>query len=183
MKLYIFRHGQTDANANEILQKDGLAFSELNAVGIAQAEKLSEELAAIQLPIIYASPMSRALKTAEIVAKPNHSQIVILDELQEHGFGDAEGLSGVEARQKYGPEFEAVLDVSNLGNYEIKLPHGESKAEGLARFNEALDFIKEDCMCEKAGVATHGHIMRIFYRDYFGEDIIFPNCGYFVLEV
>lgn len=183
MKLYIFRHGQTDANANEFVQKDGLAFSELNAVGIAQAEKLRDELAQENLAVIYASPMSRALKTAEIVAEPSGSKIVILPELKEHSFGDVEGLSGVEARQKYGQEFESVLDVSNLGNYEVKVPHGESKAESLVRFNEALDFIKEDCMCEEAGVATHGHIMRIFYRDYFGEDIIFPNCGYFVLEV
>lgn len=183
MKLYIFRHGQTKANKLNRVQTGYEELAQLDETGLKQAEELKDKLITAELPVIYASPFDRARQTGEIVAQANDSKLVVLDELQEYGFGEAEGLSEKEVMQKYGKEFSAVLDVSDLATYNIRLPNGESKAEALARFKDVLDFIKQDCQCDRAGVATHGHIMRLFYFDKFGIDHIFKNTEYFVVDI
>ena len=67
MKLYIFRHGQTDGNVRNIVQGAGVDI-ELNETGRRQAERLAAELKGEGLDVIYASPMKRADETARIVA-------------------------------------------------------------------------------------------------------------------
>lgn len=67
MKLYIFRHGQTDGNVRNIVQGAGVDI-ELNETGRRQAERLTAELKGEGLDVIYASPMKRADETARIVA-------------------------------------------------------------------------------------------------------------------
>ena len=66
MKLYIFRHGQTDGNVRNIVQGAGVDI-ELNETGRRQAERLAAELKGEGLDVIYASPMKRADETARIV--------------------------------------------------------------------------------------------------------------------
>lgn len=183
MKLYIFRHGQTKANKLQRVQTGYEEFAQLDETGISQAEKLRDELAAENLPVVYASPFDRARQTGETVASANNSDIVILDDLREVDFGTAEGLAETEVMEKYGDEFSAVLNVSDMATYDVKIPNGESKREALERFKEALEFIKQDCQCDKAGVATHGHIMRLFYFDKYKKDHIFKNAEYFVIEI
>lgn len=63
MKLYIFRHGQTDGNVRNIVQGAGVDI-ELNETGRRQAERLAAELKGEGLDVIYASPMKRADETA-----------------------------------------------------------------------------------------------------------------------
>lgn len=183
MKLYIFRHGQTKANKLKRVQTGHEELAQLDETGIAQAEELKEKLAVEKLPVIYASPFDRARQTGEIVAEGSSADVVVLDELREHGFGKAEGMSEAEVIQRYGAEFSAVLNVPDMTTYDVKIPEGESKKEALERFKEALEFIKQDCKCDKAGVATHGHIMRLFYFDKFGIDHIFKNAEYFVIDI
>ena len=67
MKLYLVRHGQTDWNIGK--QAQGVADIELNATGIAQAEALRDRIAAegLQFGYVYASPLRRAKKTAQII--------------------------------------------------------------------------------------------------------------------
>ncbi len=180
MKLYIFRHGETEGNVKNVCQDGSWP---LNETGLKQAENLRDILSEVNLPIVYASPYVRAHKTGEIVASAVNAEVFTLDGLQEFYFGDAEGLYESEVYEKYGYEFTNVCNVWDGSGCDVKMPNGESRAEALLRFKNALDFIKKECRFEKAGVATHGHIMRIFYYDYFKEDRLFKNCEYFVLEI
>lgn len=183
MKLYIFRHGETFANVENMVQDGHSSEAQLTAAGEKQAQNLRDELADEKLPVIYASPFDRAKRTGEIVAEANNSKLVILDELQEVGFGVAENKHETEVFKEYGSEFGALLNVADLTTYDVKIPGGESKREALQRFLEALDSIKQDCCCEKAGVATHGHLMRLLYFDLYHKDHIFKNGEYFVIEI
>lgn len=184
MKLFIFRHGQTVANHLKMLAPSyDDPLSELNEIGEQQARDLRDKLANEKLPIIYASPLKRAKRTGEIVAEANDAKLVIVDELREHYLGEAEGLSEADAWEKYGCDFEAIIDISDLKTYDVKLPEAESKREALNRFKKALAFIKQNCLCDKAGVATHGHIMRNFYYDLYKIDHIFKNTEYFVIDL
>ena len=57
MKLYIFRHGETEANVINLIQGN-VDLHGLNETGILQAEKLRDELRTAKLPVIYSSPRS-----------------------------------------------------------------------------------------------------------------------------
>ena len=65
---YIFRHGETDYNAQKRWQGQGIDI-DLNKTGLKQAEDLAEKMQHLGLEIIYSSPLKRARQTAEFVAK------------------------------------------------------------------------------------------------------------------
>ena len=64
---WFLRHGETDWNAEGLSQ--GHTDIPLNAVGISQAQRAALALVDRGIVTIIASPLSRALRTAEIVAE------------------------------------------------------------------------------------------------------------------
>lgn len=85
--IYIIRHGKTDLNQKNVLQ--GRSNQPLNDEGIEQAKKAAEKLKGIFFDHIFTSPLSRAIQTAEIVAKGK--KLVIDDRLIEMDYGPYEG--------------------------------------------------------------------------------------------
>lgn len=88
MKIYLIRHGATDWNAMGILQ--GREDIPLNEKGIRQAEECGEKLRAsgVSFEYIASSPLSRAYRTAEMIA--GHMGIgkpIIEEKLTERDFG------------------------------------------------------------------------------------------------
>ena len=88
--LYIMRHGKTDWN--ELHKLQGRTDIPLNEYGIELAKITSDgiEKEGLQFDIIYASPLSRARKTAEIVRGTHTTEIVIDDRIIEMNFGKSE---------------------------------------------------------------------------------------------
>jgi len=86
---YFLRHGQTDWNAERLIQ--GQTNIPLNATGIHQAGEAKAQLAGVPITTICCSPLDRALRTAEIVNEALKSRLVIIDDLQECFFGEGEG--------------------------------------------------------------------------------------------
>ncbi|MGN0914027.1 MAG: histidine phosphatase family protein [Alphaproteobacteria bacterium] len=182
MKLYIFRHGQTEANIQGICQ--GLSGNwPLNNTGINQAEELGKELAMLKLPVIYASPQLRAQMTAQAVAKHNHTPIETIYDLHETMFGEGEGMYEADMLRKYDSVFKSQLNPSAPDFLTAKIPGGESIQDNYDRFDRVIEYIKNNCPHDKAGVATHGTFMAmVFYRLY-GVFHEFRNCEYFVIEI
>ena len=183
MRLYIFRHGETFANVEKLVSDGHSPKVQLTPLGREQATKLGEELSPQNLPIIYASPYDRALQTAELVAAPHHTPITVLDDLREFSFGLTEGWSEAETFAKYNDEFNAVLNVGDEQTYQVRLPQGETKQEALQRFINVLEYIKQNCPYDKAGVATHGHIMSIYFYHLYHQVHGFKNCEYMILDI
>ncbi len=181
MKLFIFRHGQTEGNINNICQGVTDVHS-INETGFAQAEKLRDTLAAERLSKIYSSPQKRALKTAEIVASGSNAKIEIIEDLHEINFGDAEGRSADDVFNVYKDVFEVFYNPEHKDFMRVKVPNGENKQQALERFLKSLEKIKKSNKYAKAGVATHGGLMRVVYHHFFKEDKRFDNCEYFTLE-
>ena len=91
MRLYILIHGQTYLNSEKRFQ--GRMQTELNDVGIAQAEKVASILSDknIKFDKIYSSPLERAIRTGEIATGISRDKFVIDDNLTEIDFGINEG--------------------------------------------------------------------------------------------
>ena len=65
-EFYIVRHGETAANSRNVVQ--GQNDVPLNETGLAQAARLAERLKAVHFDAVYASDLSRAMRTARIIA-------------------------------------------------------------------------------------------------------------------
>ncbi len=86
---YFLRHGQTDWNLQRIYQ--GQIDIPLNATGISQAQNAKTLLANFPIATICASPLGRARQTAEIINEELNCPLVLIEGLQEIGFGEMEG--------------------------------------------------------------------------------------------
>lgn len=182
MLLYIFRHGQTEANVTGLIQGNVDLYG-LNEVGRMEAERLSKELATAKLPVIYASPLSRAKETAEYVASSNGATIKIVEGLHEVDMGKAEGMYEEDAVEKFGDEIFAPFEVTIKETFDASIAGQESRKQSLERFVKAIEFIKQDCHHERAGVACHAMVMQYYYYHLFDVKRYFKNCEYFVIEV
>lgn len=132
-EICLIRHGETDWNARELTQ--GSTDIPLNDTGRAQARATARMLADDAWDAIYASPLSRARETAEIIADNlDLRPIRIHEDLRERGFGEAEGLDASERRIRFpdkvipGAEsWDAVLERGLTVLETIRLAHPDER--------------------------------------------------------
>jgi len=154
--LLLVRHGETDWNADGRLQ--GHTDRPLSDFGRRQARQLAEELAEEKLDAIYASDLSRARETAEIVGVLLGLGVVIDPGLREKDWGTWEGLTGVERDR-----VEFV---------------GESTEAHQERMLGALRRIAERHSGGRVLVVTHGGSMRRVQTVALGMALpVVENCG------
>jgi broad specificity phosphatase PhoE len=93
-ELLLVRHGETDWNAEGKLQ--GHTDRPLNEYGRRQAQALAEQLAGDSIDAVYASDLSRARETAEILGAKLGLPVVVDPDLREKNWGNWEGLTSDE---------------------------------------------------------------------------------------
>lgn len=186
VKLIVFRHGETDANKQGICQSvnDDNKFG-LNLNGIRQAEDLRDKLSGKNLGLIISSPYQRALKTAEIVASANNINIITHEDLREMHTGNVEGMTYDEFYNEYQTIFGPIEDINHPEFFTTKVPGGESRQEIILRWNNVLDYIKENFQSDETiGIATHYGILKaiLFHHHKIDRDEI-ENCEFFEIEI
>lgn len=142
--LGLVRHGQTDWNAQLRLQ--GSSDIPLNEIGIAQAKSAAAKFNISDWDVIAASPLSRAKDTAQAIAEILGLRVVIIPELIERSFGEAEGLSHTEWRTR----FESKEPIPGL----------ESMEELEARSNRLLEIIANEYDGLRVLGVSHGSLIR-----------------------
>jgi probable phosphoglycerate mutase len=141
---WFLRHGETDWNAQG--RSQGNVDIPLNANGLAQAHRAAALLRHRGIASIVASPLSRALDTAHIVATAiGVAEVAVDDGLREAAFGDHEG-------EKMAPWFDAWVG----GTYTPR--GGESFAALRLRVVAAVN----RALCRPAPVllVAHGALFR-----------------------
>ncbi len=120
--LFLIRHGETDWN--RVGRFQGVRDIPLNDEGRQQARVLAEVWNQ-ELDAVLSSPLSRARETADILAQ---TRGLVVEEpialLAERAYGDAEGLTLAERRDRYGdhvPGMEAPESVRARGMEFLKL--------------------------------------------------------------
>lgn len=91
---YFIRHGETDFNRLGLCT--GSSDIPLNQKGLEQAEIAAKWLHKEPVEQIVASPLSRAIKTAEIISATLQKPITIIDDLKEYCSGEREGQSKID---------------------------------------------------------------------------------------
>lgn len=88
-KVYFIRHGQSVANANNIISPPDTPLTDL---GIEQAKKVAQKLANLGVKTVISSNMPRAYQTAHVIAKSlkiHTTDIKVVPLLAERDFGTA----------------------------------------------------------------------------------------------
>ncbi|MFC1902763.1 histidine phosphatase family protein [Chloroflexota bacterium] len=134
-EIILARHGETEWNVAEVFR--GRIDVELNDTGIKQAELLAKYLRDSKIEAIYSSPLKRALKTAEIIAGYHKLDIEIAPGLIDFNYGEWQGLSHQEVKEKYK---ELYLEWLNKP-HQVKMPAGESLADVRERAIGVVDSV------------------------------------------
>ena len=103
VKLVLWRHGQTEWNAERRFQ--GHSDVPLNAAGREQAQDAARYLAAMHPSAIFSSDLARASETAEYLAQLTGLAVQLDKDLRERGGGSWEGLTDAEIRASYPAEY------------------------------------------------------------------------------
>ena len=155
MLIFLLRHGLTDWNAARRCQ--GITDIPLNAEGIAQAQTLAARCASLSIERIYHSPLSRAAKTAELVADACHAPLIPCDDLREVCLGAFQGLTREQSLAAYPTEATAYF----ADPESVTPPDGESMSAVQRRALSALDFIEKDAEgCQRIALVSHGATIK-----------------------
>ncbi|GGU57500.1 phosphatase [Streptomyces albospinus] len=153
-ELLLIRHGETEWS------RDGRHTSwtdlPLTADGEEQARALRPVLSGRKIGQVYASPMARALRTAELAGLPSPQ---ILDDLREWDYGGDEGVTTAEIHRSR-PGWYLFTDGVSPGPAEHP---GETPEEVGARADRVLARIALQLDAEEGDVAlvAHAHFLRV----------------------
>jgi broad specificity phosphatase PhoE len=137
--VFLARHGQTNDNL-EPFRFQGFTDTPLNDTGRAQARELASHVAALPDPIksLWASDLSRARETAEIVGTRIGLEVRLDPRLREANRGRWEGYTFDEIEQAHPVQYAAW----RRGGASWRFPGGESLQEQQDRVLAALSDIE-----------------------------------------
>ncbi len=171
-EMILVRHGQSTANASGVWQ--GQLEFPLSEVGRREAVLAGRALKEVRVSGIYASPLSRAFETAEIIAREAAFSgfVVPVPGLMERHGGILEGHTWAEQEERRPAFAEKFLSLPEEERWA--LARAETDEEILARFERAISTIRsrQRGAADPFVVVSHGGIMRAFLRDHFGPSVL-----------
>jgi len=163
--LVLVRHGETDWNASGRLQ--GHTDRPLNDYRRRQARELARRLADVPFDAAYASDLTRARQTAEIVAEPHRVPVLIDPDLREMHYGTWSGLTRSEIEERFPG---------------VERHDGETREQHLGRVFGAADRIARRHPGQRILIVSHGGSMRALRRHCVGDPVHpIENCGVYEL--
>ncbi len=153
MRLWFVRHGESEANVAQVFSNRGWQHG-LTPRGRQQAQALA---CRIEVPVqrIYASPLMRAVQTAEILSAAWGISFEVADALREFDCGELENMPiSEEAWSRY---VAVMADWLQHGRPESRLPGGESLLDIQARFKTWVDRLVERYGDQDVNLVCVGH--------------------------
>lgn len=166
MRLLIVRHGESEWN--RIGRYQGQRDAPLSALGLRQADALAARLRHESLAFIFTSPLQRAAKTAQAIAR-HHLGVPFehAPALMEIDHGEWEGLLTEEVVERYGDG----LREWRTSPTRAQMPGGESFSNILKR---VLDFKEQLCQRFSGAnilISTHDVVVKILVADALGMNM------------
>jgi probable phosphoglycerate mutase len=165
MELLLIRHALP---VKRVLEQ-GIADPELSEAGHAQAQHLAEYLAAERLDAIYASPLRRAMQTAEPVAAAQRLPITVVDDVAEWDRNSNEYVPVEELKAANDPRWQAML----RGEWTV---HDESPEEFRGRIVAAIEALIDSHGGDRIAVVCHGGVINGYLSEILGLGV---NQGFF----
>jgi broad specificity phosphatase PhoE len=163
-RLLLVRHGAT--TATEEGRFSGASGTELSEEGRRQAACLGARLAKDPVTAIYASPLSRALDTARIIATHCGGEPILRDGLREIDHGHWESMKRADVEREFADEYAAY----EADPVTFAPEGGEAGVAVLAR---ALPVVREIVAAHPGGrviAVSHKATLRLLISSLLGFD-------------
>lgn len=160
-RFLLIRHATNDMMGSGILAgwTPGV---HLNAQGRAEAEALARRLAQIEIAAIYASPLERALETAEIVAAPHNLPVTVCEGLGEVRCGRWTGQRIEQLRRR------RLWRQLQVAPGTARFPGGETMLEVQTRMVTALEQLRAAHPRATVAVVSHADPIKAVVAFYIG---------------
>ncbi|MEQ1605629.1 MAG: histidine phosphatase family protein [Pyrinomonadaceae bacterium] len=179
-RLYLIRHGQSAGNAEG--RFGGHGPTPLSDLGREQAEKTANLLAKEGIEAIYSSDLTRAVQTAQPLAKLLDLPIHQSPAFRERHVGVLQGLTFDESKQRYPNDYYALIN----RNVNHIITDGESYRHLLRRITGELRSILRNHNHQRIAIFSHTgaicyltlHLMGAIHRGTKTTPwLITSNCG------
>jgi probable phosphoglycerate mutase len=181
--IILVRHGETEWNRVERFR--GNADIPLNENGLKQAELLARRIMSQWSPVaVYTSPLSRAIRTAEIIARFRELPVHIHPGLSDVDYGEWQGLTPEEVRTRWPELYENWQTCPE----NLIFPGGESLSERQKIGVAAVKEIAKKHSGETVVCVGHTVINRLIIIGLLGLDKSYfwrikqDNCALNVIE-
>lgn len=154
VKLILVRHALTVDNQKSRLS--GHIDSSISEEGKEQIDKITNYLKDFDIDKIYTTTSSRTKDTVKKLSELKSIEIIEKESLKEISFGDFEGLTFDEIKDKYAKEFQDMIEKG----YEYKYPNGESLIDSYNRVCIELDNIISNNDDRTILICSHGGTIR-----------------------
>lgn len=164
-KVFLIRHGEVEWNRENTYI--GATDLPLNSEGRLQADRLADRLECEQISAIYSSDLMRAWHTAEIIAERFGVAVRAVPDLREMNYGEWEGLSESEIRERYGE----VHSKWRENPADVRIPGGDTLTELRDRAFPAFCRIVEAHPDGNVAVVAHKSTNRVILCCLLGIEI------------
>lgn len=168
MELLLIRH----ALPERIERESGAADPGLSASGHEQAKHLAEYLAHERLDAVYASPMRRAVQTAQPVAASRGAELQVVLDVAEWDRNAAEYVPVEELKASNDPRWQAML-AGEWGSQD------ESQEQFHTRVITALEALIDKHSGHRIAVVCHGGVINAYLAHVLGvaenKAFFYPN--------
>ena len=128
---------------------------------------MAERLDRWPISAVYSSPLKRAVRTADIVAKPHSIAVQTIEELGEMRIGAWEGMFAGDIAAKY-PELWKTWR-TNPGDF--RMPGGESLGEVCERAIRAFGVIMDESEGKMVLAVTHDVVVKLLVAHCLGVSL------------
>jgi probable phosphoglycerate mutase len=163
-RIFMVRHGATVLTAEDRFA--GATDVELSDEGREQARRLAERLSGEEISAVFASPMSRTMETAGILAEPHGLTVQKRDGFREISHGHWEEMTRQEVDKRF-PEEAAEWEKDP---YTFSPEDGESGLAVTARALPALIELVRDHSGKNLLVVSHKGTIRLLLSSLLGFD-------------
>lgn len=166
MRLILVRHGSTIWNAEGKYQ--GIIDVPLSDKGRQEVQMVAERLRNEDIKAVYSSYLIRARETAEIIASPHGLPVKVIPEFGEINFGDWEGLTAQEIKDKFGEDAYRIWMEDPV---KADISGGDRIAEFAERVVQGFNRVSQAHPDDTVVVATHGGALMVLGCHLQGEDL------------
>jgi broad specificity phosphatase PhoE len=160
------RHGLTELNRDKRIGGQHLDVP-LLPEGVRQAEEARARFAGTTVDVVIASPLARAMETAEIVTGWSRAAMVIDGLCTERSFGRLEGLTRAQVEAQF-PDVR-YLRIGHLG-YSLNPPDGEPFPALQSRAREFLGRVLDRYRGRRVLVSSHQNFLQQLHGVLHGMD-------------
>ena len=166
--LFLIRHGATAANELRpyVLQGQSVNGS-LSQTGRQQAVQVGRFLGRFTLNHVYASPLRRAIETAQVIADHHSVPVRPVDDIIEVNVGEWEQMDWESIMREYPEDYRKFIDDPAKHGYR----GGESYTDVLQRAEPLIRGLLQQHQGETIAIVAHNVVNRVYLASLMGLEL------------